>query len=48
MIGPSGRPRDLAPRHVGVIAFSRDADFQVGDHGPSVELFRHGYIPDLD
>jgi hypothetical protein len=40
--------RDLAARHAGVIAFSRDADFALGDYGPSVELFRHGDIPDLD
>jgi hypothetical protein len=40
--------KDLATRHVGVIAFSRDADFKMGDYGPSVELYRHGDVPDLD
>lgn len=40
--------RMLAQRHVGVIAWSRDADPAMGDYGPPVELFRHGEVPDLD
>ena len=42
------RARELAQRHVGVIAWSRDADMAVGDYGPPIELYRHGEVPDLD
>jgi hypothetical protein len=40
--------KDLATRHAGVIAWSRDADLALGDYGPSQELFRFGEIPDMD
>ena len=42
------RARELAQRHVGVIAWSRNVDMVVGDYGPPIELFRHGEVPDLD
>ena len=40
--------RALSSRHVGVIAWSRDADPALGEYGPPVELFKHGKIPDLE
>lgn len=40
--------KEMATRHVGVIAWSRDADPLLGDYGPSVELFVNGDIPDLE
>jgi hypothetical protein len=38
----------LALRHVGVIAWSRDADLINGEYGPPVILFQHGDVPELD
>lgn len=38
----------LATRHVGVIAWSRDADPVHGEYGPPVVLFQHGDIPDME
>ena len=40
--------RELAHRHVGVIAWARDANPTLGEFGVSEELFRAGEIPDLD
>lgn len=40
--------RDLARRHVGVLAWSRSADPDVGEYGEPTELFRSGDVPDLD
>lgn len=40
--------KEMATRHVRVIAWSRDADPLLGDYGPSVELFVNGDIPDLE
>jgi hypothetical protein len=40
--------REMAHRHVGVIAWSRDADLALGEFGPPVELFREGDVPELD
>lgn len=42
------RALEVAQRHVGVIAWSRDADMVLGEFGPSIELFREGEVPDLD
>lgn len=40
------RAKSLAPRHVGVIAWSRTADPTTGDYGDPVELVRIGTIPE--
>ncbi|MDX8455980.1 hypothetical protein RFM98_24920 [Mesorhizobium sp. VK9D] len=38
----------LAGKHVGVIAWSRDADPALGDYGPPNTLFLSGDLPDLE
>ncbi|MEO8683246.1 MAG: hypothetical protein ABI414_00235 [Devosia sp.] len=40
--------KDLARRHVGVIAWSRSADLVMGEFGPPVVLYQQGDVPDLD
>jgi len=38
----------LASNHVGVIAWSRDADPALGDYGPPTVLFTNGEVPDME
>lgn len=38
----------LASQHVGVIAWSRDADPALGDYGPPSLLFTHGEVPAME
>lgn len=38
----------LASSHVGVIAWSRDADPALGDYGPPTTLFVSGDVPDME
>ncbi|CDX39516.1 conserved hypothetical protein [Mesorhizobium plurifarium] len=38
----------LAGKHVGVIAWSRDADPALGDYGPPNTLFVSGDVPDME
>lgn len=38
----------LASNHVGVIAWSRDADPALGDYGPPTTLFVCGDVPDME
>ncbi|MCA0026655.1 MULTISPECIES: hypothetical protein [unclassified Mesorhizobium] len=38
----------LAAQHVGVIAWSRDADPALGDYGPPNVLFTSGEVPDME
>ncbi|MES0032511.1 hypothetical protein NKJ73_30540 [Mesorhizobium sp. M0074] len=38
----------LAVKHVGVIAWSRDADPAIGDYGPPTVLFTSGDVPDME
>lgn len=40
--------RALASNHVGVIAWSRDADPALGDYGPPTVLFTKGEVPDME
>jgi hypothetical protein len=40
--------RALAAKHVGVIAWSRDADPMLGDYGPPTKLFVSGDVPDME
>jgi hypothetical protein len=40
--------KEMARRHVGVIAWSRSADLLLGEFGPPVVLYQHGDVPDLD
>ncbi len=38
----------LAGKHVGVIAWSREADPTLGEYGPPTTLFMSGEIPDME
>jgi hypothetical protein len=38
----------LVGRHAGVIAWSREAQPDIGEYGPPHELFRHGDVADLE
>lgn len=40
--------RGLAAKHVGVIAWSRNADPTIGEYGPSTVLFTSGDVPDME
>lgn len=40
--------RSLADKHVGVIAWSRDANPDLGEYGPPTTLFSSGEVPDLE
>ena len=38
----------LAGKHEGVIAWSREAQFDVGEYGPPTTLFTAGDVPDME
>lgn len=38
----------LATSHPSVVAWSRDADPDIGEYGLPVILFKHGELPDLE
>lgn len=38
----------LADQHAGVIAWSREANVDVGDYGEPITLFQAGDIPDME
>ncbi|MER8451225.1 hypothetical protein NKG60_14605 [Mesorhizobium sp. M1428] len=38
----------LAGKHIGVIAWSRDADPALGDYGPPTVLFTSGDVADME
>ncbi|QKC83485.1 hypothetical protein [Mesorhizobium sp. NZP2077] len=40
--------KGLSAGHVGVIAWSRDADPALGDYGPPTTLFVSGEVPDME
>lgn len=40
--------KEMARRHAGVIAWTRDANSAAGEFGPSQEIYRAGEIPDID
>ena len=40
--------RILAGSHVGVVAWSRDADPTIGEYGPPTILYQSGEISDLE
>jgi hypothetical protein len=40
--------RSLADKHVGVIAWSREANVDVGEYGPPTVLFQAGDVPDME
>ena len=40
--------RALADKHVGVIAWSREANPDIGEYGPPTTLFVSGDVPDME
>lgn len=40
--------RGLADKHVGVIAWSREANMDLGEYGPPTVLFRYGEVPEME
>ncbi|RCW81833.1 hypothetical protein [Phyllobacterium bourgognense] len=40
--------RDLSRKHHGVIAWSRDAEPNIGEYGPPTTIFQSGEIPDME
>ncbi len=40
--------RGLAEKHAGVIAWSRDADLELGEYGPPTVLFQQGDVPEME
>ena len=40
--------KKLAENHVGVIAWSREADIALGEYGPPTILFQEGDVPDME
>lgn len=38
----------LAVQHAGVIAWSREANVDVGEYGEPTTLFQHGDVPDME
>ncbi|MDP3898643.1 MAG: hypothetical protein Q8Q62_18375 [Mesorhizobium sp.] len=40
--------RQLAEKHPGVIAWSREARPDIGEYGEPTELYRHGDVPDME
>lgn len=38
----------LHGKHVGVVAWSREADPDIGEYGPPFILYQHGDIPDME
>ncbi|KQZ97784.1 hypothetical protein ASD64_16380 [Mesorhizobium sp. Root157] len=40
--------RSLADKHVGVIAWSREANPDLGEYGPPTTLFTAGDVPDME
>lgn len=40
--------RTLAAKHAGVIAWSREADPNMGEYGPPTTLFASGDVPDME
>lgn len=40
--------RLIADQHVGVVAWSREADPAIGEYGPPVVIFQSGEVPELE
>ena len=40
--------RGLADKHAGVIAWSREANIDLGEYGPPTVLFQAGEVPDME
>jgi hypothetical protein len=40
--------KSLSTKHVGVIAWSREANPSIGEYGPPTTLFQAGEVPDME
>ncbi|MDR6632377.1 hypothetical protein J2X72_001161 [Phyllobacterium sp. 1468] len=40
--------RDLASQHVGVLAWVREAELDIGEYGPPTVLFQAGEVPEME
>lgn len=40
--------RTLADKHVGVIAWSREASMDIGEYGPPTVLFQYDEVPEME
>ena len=40
--------RELADKHVGVLAWSREVEPDIGEYGPPTVLFQSGEVPDME
>lgn len=40
--------QSLAAKHASVIAWSRDADPNIGEYGPPTVLFQSGEVPEME
>lgn len=40
--------RSLADKHAGVIAWSREANIDLGEYGPPIVLFQRGDMPEME
>jgi hypothetical protein len=40
--------KSLATKHVGVIAWSREANPAIGEYGPPTTLYQAGEVPDME
>jgi hypothetical protein len=40
--------RELASKHVGVLAWAREAEPDIGEYGPPTVLFQSGEVPEME
>jgi hypothetical protein len=40
--------RELSRKHHGVIAWSREAEPNIGEYGPPTTIFQSGEVPDME
>jgi hypothetical protein len=40
--------RELASKHVGVLAWAREAEPDIGEYGPPTVLFQAGEVPEME
>ncbi|MCV9910150.1 hypothetical protein OIV19_21380 [Brucella sp. HL-2] len=38
----------LEGKHIGIVAWSREADPDIGEYGPPAIIFQYGDIPDME
>ncbi|MFC7067491.1 hypothetical protein [Brucella rhizosphaerae] len=40
--------RSLEGKHTGIVAWSREADPDIGEYGPPAIIYQYGEIPDME